>query len=682
MKAALWLTTAHLFSLTLLPALGCKRDKNDDTRQGEAEGEGSDAFLLQADELADLPYVTAGQDPEPGVFEIREVGGGGSGGKVSFEVSGAFEISGDTGPLSSYEARSFEVSYTGDPDAPAIEMGAVTVTVDGQSVDVALVAVVGDPLLRDAVWEEDTWGARTVVTLPSAPFPYEDAPYTDGSVLIFVPEGLSDQGEVGVVTHIHGHNATLSEVVSAQLLVEQHALSGRDAILVVPQGPVEAASGDFGRLMEPGAHATLIRDALSVLYRDGLVLRPQAGAQVISAHSGGYLCTAAILDDRGAEIQGVHLFDALYAKAGTYKDYVRGGGLLRSVYTSTGGTDDDNQDLAADLAAEGYTVSASFDDDSLATSDLSIGPSSSTHSGCLYESRAYARWLAQSGLPRSPFAPPELLSVVSDGAQATVTWRNDRAPSSPTILVEGSTDGVTWASLTQVDDAAGAGVSAGTVEARPWIRVRQLSPELGTSAPSDVYGGTGSSWLVVDGFDRVLDGSYRSPTHDFAARVGVGLGQPFSVASNEAVIRGDVLLSDYAGVIWLLGDESSADTTLDATERSLIAAHLAAGGKLIISGAELGYATDPTWLAENLHAAYVSDDAGSVVAGAYTFGVTYEEDYPDVLSGEETIWSYDTGGAAAVIHARRVITVGFALETMDDATLALALPELLSWLTG
>lgn len=662
----------------LLGLLAC----NGVRKEGPYGDDSGGAFTLEADALLDLPFSSAGADPPEGELELREVGGGDGAERMSFEVAGDFSVSGDLAPLGAWEARRLTVRFTGDASAPALAEGTLSVTADGQTVTVELYAVVGDPALPEASWEEVEGGLRAVVPLPSAPYPYEDAPYDDASVLIFAPDALSDQGELGVVTHLHGHRAVLAEVVAEQRLVEQHALSGRDAVLIAPQGPYDASSGDFGRLMAEGGHAALVRDAVSVLYRDGLIRRPSLGAQVLTAHSGGYLCTAAILEGGGLAIDGVHLFDALYGKARTYEDFALGGGLLRSVWTATGGTDDDNQELAADLEAAGLGVSTTFDDDSLAESELSIGPSDSTHEGVLTESRAYARWLAQSGLPRSPYAPPELLSAISDGAETVVRWRLDRAPRSPTIRVEGSLDGETWETLAQIDEATGPGVGSATVEPRPLIRLRQLHPELGSSEPSDVYGGTGAGWLVVDGFDRVLDGSWTAPTHDFAARAGAALGSGFSVASNEAVIRGDVALGDYAGVLWLLGDESSADTTFDASERALLDAYVAAGGSLIVSGSELGYATDASWLASTLHATWVADDAGTTVAGAYTFGTVYEEDYPDVLAGETTIWSYDTGGAAAVGWGGQVVAVGFALETMDDATLAAALAELLAWLAA
>jgi len=674
MQALLWTTRGGPLLLLLA---GC----TDKGGPSPGHDSASPQFLLGGDTLVDLPFTTAGDRPPEGVWELREDGAG-DGADMSVTVTGDFEVTGDLGPLAPLEARGLTVTYSGDPDVAVIARGAATVEADGQTLTADLYAVIGDPALPDADWSEDQYGTRAILGLPSAPYPYDGSSYTDDSVLIFAPATLSDRGEVGVVTHIHGHNAVLADVVAAQFLVEQEAASGRDAVLIAPQGPYNAADGDFGRLMETDGHAHLVRDALSVLYRDGLLTRPDPGVQVITSHSGGYYCTARILAHGGLTIDAVHLFDSLYGFADSYEEFVLGGGIFRSVYTATGGTDDDNADLRDSLEADGVPVGTSFDDDSLSNEGVTIGSSSDSHSGCLYEQRAYARWLVNSGLERSPRAPPELLSAISDGDVTTVRWRHDRAPVSPTIRIEGSADGVSWTTLDEVEDAAGPGAGESTVDPAPWIRIRQVDPLLGLSAPSDVYGGTGAQVLVVDGFDRVLGGSWTAFTHDFAARLGVATGLGFSVASNEAVIRGDVALSDYPLVLWFLGDESVSDLTFDDDEKTAINAYVSAGGALIVSGSELGYATDASWLSGALRVSYLSDDAGSSTAGGYTFGTVYEEDYPDVLSGETTIWSYDTGGAAAVISDGRLIAVGFALETMDDATLSVALPELLSHLSG
>ncbi|MCA9565672.1 MAG: hypothetical protein KC561_19375, partial [Myxococcales bacterium] len=94
----------------------------------------------------------------------------------------------------------------------------------------------------------------------------------------------------------------------------------------------------------------------------------------------------------------------------------------------------------------------------------------------------------------------------------------------------------------------------------------------------------------------------------------------------------------------------------------------------------LGYASSRTWLKNDLGIVYVSDDAGTTTAGGHTFGTAYEEDYPDVLSSQETIWTYSSGGGAAVGYNHQVIGVGFGLETIADPDLPSALAELLSWL--
>ncbi|MBT3219953.1 MAG: hypothetical protein HN348_12760, partial [Proteobacteria bacterium] len=168
-------------------------------------------------------------------------------------------------------------------------------------------------------------------------------------------------------------------------------------------------------------------------------------------------------------------------------------------------------------------------------------------------------------------------------------------------------------------------------------------------------------------------------THSFVAKVGAALNNGFSSSSNEAIADGLVELDDYDGVLWLLGDEGLADQTFDQTEENLLESYVGGGGSLIVSGAEVGYATDSTWLSNVLHAGYVADNGGTNVAGGYTFGAEYEEDYPDVLSGETVIWKYNTGGSAAVGWAGQIIVVGFGLENLEAKDRAEAYLELTSW---
>lgn len=614
-----------------------------------------------------LPYAEVG-DAAPAV-DLVVTNVGDAPGELSWTVDGDFGVTGEAGPLEAGASRTLVVAWTGAMDTPTLATGTLGLSLGDDALVFPLAAVVGDPAIPPATWSTDAWGSWVTLDLPSAPFAYPGAPYGDASVRIFVPAGWDGTAPIAVATHFHGHSATIDEVDAAQSLHVQHALSGRNAVFVLPQGPVEAADSDFGQLDEPGGYATLVRDVVAVLYRAGYAHTAALGSQVLAAHSGGYSVTANVVEAGGLPVDGVHLFDALYAREDTFADYARAGGRLRSVWTASGGTDDENRALARTLAEEGIAVCEGFTDAELAACAVIVGASEATHEGCVSEERAWARWLAASGLDPTPVAPPVLWAVTVAGEEARVRWRADGG--GRTVVVEGSEDGENWETLGSTD---------GTelrVPARGWLRARAEGGE-----PSDAYPGDGGGVLVVDGFDRVLGGSWTSPTHPLAARLASGLPGGASGAWHEAVAEGDVRLEDYGLVVWMLGDEGTADRTFDPREADAVEGYLAAGGRLVVSGAEVGYATDPEWLREVLHASFVADDAGTDRVEGWTFGAVYPEDWPDVLDGDEVLWSYGTGGAAAVGGEGRVVVVGFGLENLADADLAPALAELLAYLDG
>ncbi len=187
--------------------------------------------------------------------------------------------------------------------------------------------------------------------------------------------------------------------------------------------------------------------------------------------------------------------------------------------------------------------------------------------------------------------------------------------------------------------------------------------------------------LVVDGFDRIIGGSWGDLRHDSAARVGRAVKA--ASASNEAVLEGEIELSDYAAVIWLVGDESLADHTFTAPEQALINAYLAGGGRIVVSGSEVAYdlKSNGASFLSGLGAVYQADDANqSTAKGAGTLaalasfgfgGATapYLEDYPDVLAtatGGSIALHYGNGSTAAAGKANRSVVVGFPLEVIDD----------------
>jgi hypothetical protein len=177
--------------------------------------------------------------------------------------------------------------------------------------------------------------------------------------------------------------------------------------------------------------------------------------------------------------------------------------------------------------------------------------------------------------------------------------------------------------------------------------------------------------LVVNGFDRSTNtrGDYiRTVAGPLHSR-----GRSFSSALNKAVISGAIDLKDFTRVFWILGDESSFDTTLTNAEQNQLKSFLDQGGNLFISGSEIGYdlaangsIPDNFFYRHYLKARYLEDTPDGLAGSCYTvrpvpYGLfedigeisfddgtqgTINVDYPDVIeaaSGGVDVLTYQTG---------------------------------------
>ena len=105
---------------------------------------------------------------------------------------------------------------------------------------------------------------------------------------------------------------------------------------------------------------------------------------------------------------------------------------------------------------------------------------------------------------------------------------------------------------------------------------------------------------IIDGNDRwqaePTNENSLGRGHAFALDVAHALeGAEVTTLSNDALITTHApaeALTRWDALIWTTGEESTADSTLDPTERGWITEYLAAGGALILSGAEIGAAPD------------------------------------------------------------------------------------------
>lgn len=223
--------------------------------------------------------------------------------------------------------------------------------------------------------------------------------------------------------------------------------------------------------------------------------------------------------------------------------------------------------------------------------------------------------------------------------------------------------------------------------------------------------------LVVDGYDRldrfmnllvyesgalgVVDRQFldrRMNSFDYmiehaTALAGTSFSPAFDSAVNEAVISGHVALTDYLMVDWYVGRESTADETFSTSEQSLVSSFLNTGGRLLVSGEDIGWdldhhgnTSDRAFYNNMLRADYVSDDAGVYAAygaaGSLFDGIgtvnfddgthgTYNATYADVITpyaGSTVAMSYASGGTAAIAYEgpTQVVMLAFPLETVYD----------------
>lgn len=172
-------------------------------------------------------------------------------------------------------------------------------------------------------------------------------------------------------------------------------------------------------------------------------------------------------------------------------------------------------------------------------------------------------------------------------------------------------------------------------------------------------------------------------------------GYGFSSCANEAIIGLNVALGSFDNVVWILGNESSADQTLNGSEQSALTAFLSNAHGLFISGADLSYdlvnlAAGTTFANSKLKIGYAADSADTYSAAPTAGGIFNglpaldfspaagaRLDVPaaDVLtlqSGALAALNYSggIGGVAAVQYTGpsfNTVTFGFPFEALGSA---------------
>ncbi|HKC69201.1 MAG TPA: T9SS type A sorting domain-containing protein [Bacteroidia bacterium] len=221
-----------------------------------------------------------------------------------------------------------------------------------------------------------------------------------------------------------------------------------------------------------------------------------------------------------------------------------------------------------------------------------------------------------------------------------------------------------------------------------------------TSAVSEVLAAVPTthtdSTLLVNGFDRAITGN----TYNFTIQHGTAFynnNKYIESCTNEAITDNTVSLTNYRVVDWILGEESTADTTFSPHEQTYVSNYLKQGGYLFTSGSEIGWdldhsgtTADKQFYNNYLKASYVADDPGGMSGTYYasfantvatsiyrsndtvnfdngTHG-TYNVNYPDVvatINGSSPDLHYATANTDyACLHYAGTFTGGTSIGKM------------------
>lgn len=262
---------------------------------------------------------------------------------------------------------------------------------------------------------QDRLGVTLRLRLEHAPFPAAGAPHRDPSVYVFVPRGVKLRAArtLDMLVHLHGQQASAGWALRVMRLRQQVHASGRNVVLVVPQGPVRARDNGWGKLARAGGLRRMLREVLARLTDKQLTRRFPAlaklakarpGRVLLSVHSGGYVAAARCLERGGIGVHEVYLFDALFGRGRAFAAWQRGQPGRRLVtFYSRAAVRRQHQRLRKRLDRLGRAYQhragvGALDPKLLRGHGLVLVGSTLGHYGVVYKERYLERCLRTSGL--------------------------------------------------------------------------------------------------------------------------------------------------------------------------------------------------------------------------------------------------------------------------------------------
>jgi hypothetical protein len=244
---------------------------------------------------------------------------------------------------------------------------------------------------QPATWQKTPEGEFILRPFSNAPYPHKSREngfkgskttfgpehYTDSTVGIVIPTGYKPGDSVDYIVHFHGHMQHVSNVIPKYKLPQQLLESKVNAILLIPQGPKDAADSGGGKLeLDPGGFARFIEEVTDYLKAEGKIKTSSIGKIVLTAHSGGYKVTAAILHQGGLpkHITDVVLLDSSYGSLEWFADWCKADPSHRLFSLFTDHLADENKEIMGLLDKAGVKY-RTLDEGKLSEDQLSArGP--------------------------------------------------------------------------------------------------------------------------------------------------------------------------------------------------------------------------------------------------------------------------------------------------------------------
>ena len=264
----------------------------------------------------------------------------------------------------------------------------------------------------DESWQTNfaTSGKLIVMPFVSAPFPhparadghkYHDEffsaaeHYSDSTVAIFITKNFRVTDKIDCVVHFHGWNNTVAGTLEQFKLIEQLGASGKNAVLIVPEGPRNAPDSFGGKLEDTNGFARFMDEVKKKLGASGLLARTnfEIGSIILSGHSGGYHVMSAILDHGGmsSQIKEAWLFDALYGGTENFVAWQKDeNGRLLDIYTDHGGTKEETEALMGFYRTNGVSFFAA-EETNAAAQDLRTNKIVFLHTGLTHNEVIFRR---------------------------------------------------------------------------------------------------------------------------------------------------------------------------------------------------------------------------------------------------------------------------------------------------